>query len=60
MVESVQAGDTIELRGFGSFGISQRAARNGRNPATGEAVQVPPKRICYFKPGKLLVELLNS
>ncbi|MCP3963406.1 MAG: integration host factor subunit beta [bacterium] len=60
MVEGLQTGSRIELRGFGSFRLRQRAARNGRNPATGEAVQVPPKRVCYFKPGKVLVELINS
>ncbi|MCP3960474.1 MAG: integration host factor subunit beta [bacterium] len=51
MVEALQDGSRIELRGFGSFGLRQRGARNGRNPATGEAVEVPPKRVCYFKPG---------
>ncbi len=60
MVEALQDGSRIELRGFGGFGIRQRAARTGRNPATGEAVEVPPKRVCYFKPGKVLVDLLNS
>ncbi len=44
----------IEIRGLGSFGLRQRRARTGRNPQTGEAVQVPAKRICYFKPGKTL------
>ncbi len=60
MVEALRDGSRIELRGFGSFGIRQRAARNGRNPATGEAVKVPPKRVCYFKPGKVLADLVNS
>ncbi len=54
MVESLQAGDTIEVRGFGSFGIRHRGARTGRNPATGVEVHVPAKRVCYFKPGKKL------
>ncbi|MCP3962297.1 MAG: HU family DNA-binding protein [bacterium] len=60
MTEAIQDGSQIELRGFGSFRIRQRAARGGRNPATGEAVEVPPKRVCYFRPGKVLVDLLNS
>ncbi|MCP3997227.1 MAG: integration host factor subunit beta [bacterium] len=54
MVESLQAGEKIEIRGFGSFGIRRRGARTGRNPKTGAEVHVPPKRICYFKPGKKL------
>lgn len=54
VVDSLRAGESIEVRGFGSFGIRERAARTGRNPKTGAAVQVPAKRICYFKPGKTL------
>ncbi len=54
MAESLQSGERIEIRGFGSFGIRQRRARTGRNPKTGVAVHVPPKRICYFKAGKTL------
>ncbi len=54
MVESLQADERIEIRGFGSFGLRHRGARTGRNPKTGAAVHVPAKRICYFKPGKTL------
>ena len=54
MVEALRAGSSIEIRGFGSFGLRQRGARTGRNPATGAAVNVPAKRICYFRPGKAL------
>ncbi len=54
MIESLRAGESIEIRGFGSFGIRQRGARTGRNPKTGAAVHVPAKRVCYFKPGKTL------
>ncbi len=54
MVESLQAGESIEVRGFGSLGIRHRPARTGRNPRTGAAVHVPAKRVCYFKPGKTL------
>ena len=53
-------GDRVELRGFGAFSIKERAARMGRNPRTGEAVQVDSKLIPYFKTGKLLREKLNS
>ncbi len=59
IVQSLREGEKIELRGFGSFRIRQRGARIGRNPKTGARVQVPPKRIPYFKPGKELKELLN-
>ena len=59
IVASLNDGDKIELRGFGSFRIRERAARIGRNPKTGAKVDVPAKRIPYFKPGKELRELLN-
>ncbi len=58
MVESLRAGSSIEIRGFGSFGLRDRAPRIGRNPKTGEPVHVPAKRVCFFKPGKIL-QLLN-
>ena len=60
IVESLKGGDKIELRGFGSFRIRYRGSRIGRNPKTGAKVDVPPKRIPYFKPGKDLRELLNE
>lgn len=60
IVESLRSGRKIELRGFGSFRIRNRGARLGRNPKTGERVEVPPKRIPYFKPGKELKEQLNQ
>ena len=60
IVDSLKAGEKIELRGFGSFRIRHRNARIGRNPKTGEKVEVPAKRIPYFKPGKELREMLNS
>ena len=59
IVDSLQHGEKIELRGFGSFRIRNRKSRLGRNPKTGEKVEVPPKRIPYFKPGKELKELIN-
>lgn len=59
IVDSLRSGRKIELRGFGSFRIRNRGARIGRNPKTGEKVDVPPKRIPYFKPGKELKEKLN-
>lgn len=60
IVTSLKDGDKIELRGFGSFRIRDRGPRVGRNPKTGDRVDVPSKRIPYFKPGKELKELLND
>lgn len=60
IVDSLHAGRKVELRGFGSFRIRQRGERLGRNPKTGERVEVPSKRIPYFKPGKELRAILNA
>jgi integration host factor subunit beta len=60
IVQALQSDEKIELRGFGSFRIRQRRSRQGRNPKTGDKVDVPAKRIPYFKPGKELKELINS
>lgn len=59
IVESLRVGSKIELRGFGSFRIRNRGPRIGRNPKTGAQVDVPAKRIPYFKPGKELKDLIN-
>jgi len=60
IVDSLRAGQKIELRGFGSFRLRSRKSRTGRNPKTGEKVEVPSKKIPYFKPGKELKELINN
>ena len=60
IVDTLKTGEKIELRGFGSFRIRRRDSRTGRNPKTGDKVDVPAKRIPYFKPGKELRELLNQ
>ena len=60
IVEALKGGGKVELRGFGSFRLRDRASRQGRNPKTGEAVFVPAKKVPYFKPGKDLKELINS
>ena len=60
IVDSLNKGEKIELRGFGSFRVRERNARKGRNPKTGEAVDIPAKRVAYFKPGKELKELIND
>ena len=58
--EAILRGEEIEIRGFGSFRFRKRTSRSGRNPRTGEPVKVPPKKAPYFKPSKLLKELINS
>jgi len=60
IIEALRKDEKIELRGFGSFRIRQRRSRQGRNPKTGDKVDVPAKRIPYFKPGKELKELINT
>ncbi len=60
IVKSLRSGDKIEIRGFGSFRTRQRKPRIGRNPKTGERVEVPAKKIPYFKPSKELKDLVNS
>ena len=59
IVAALRDGEKIELRGFGSFRLRQRDSRKGRNPKTGDRVDVPPKQVPYFKPGKDLKELIN-
>jgi integration host factor subunit beta len=60
IVRSLRSGDKIEIRGFGSFRTRQRQPRVGRNPKTGTRVEVPSKRIPYFKPSKELKDLVNN
>ena len=59
IIEALHRGEKIELRGFGSFRLRRREPRKGRNPKTGDKVDVPSKRVPYFKPGKELKELIN-
>ena len=59
IVNSLHSGDKIEIRGFGSFRTRQRQPRIGRNPKTGTRVEVPSKRIPYFKPSKELRDIVN-
>ncbi|MBV8834346.1 MAG: integration host factor subunit beta [Acidobacteriaceae bacterium] len=59
IVSSLHKGEKIEIRGFGSFRTRQRQPRVGRNPKTGSRVEVPSKRIPYFKPSKELRDLVN-
>jgi integration host factor subunit beta len=60
IIETLNKGEKIELRGFGSFRVRERGARRGRNPKTGDPVSIPAKRVPYFKPGKELKELINE
>jgi integration host factor subunit beta len=59
ITESLIRGDRVELRGFGAFSVKERAARQGRNPRTGQTVSVDAKRLPFFKTGKALRERLN-
>jgi integration host factor subunit beta len=54
IVGSLHRGEGVELRGFGSFRLRDRKARQGRNPRSGQSIHVPPKRVVYFKLGKEL------
>jgi len=60
IIQALQANDKIEIRGFGSFRTRQRRGRIGRNPKTGARVEVPPKRIPFFKPSKELKDFVNG
>ncbi len=60
IISTLNKGEKIELRGFGSFRLRERNSRKGRNPKTGESVEIPAKRVAYFKPGKELKEVINQ
>jgi integration host factor subunit beta len=60
ITDALVKSDKVELRGFGSFRIRQRQSRKGRNPKTGSSVDVPEKRVPFFKVGKRLRELVNT
>jgi integration host factor subunit beta len=60
IIQSLQKGEKIEIRGFGSFRTRQRRGRVGRNPKTGEKVDVPAKKIPFFKPSKELKDFVNT
>ena len=60
IIEAMARGDRVELRGFGAFSVKKRDARTGRNPRTGDAVDVDEKHVPFFKTGKLLRDRLNG
>lgn len=60
MSDALAKGHRIEIRGFGSFSINRRPPRMGRNPRSGESVEIPEKRVPHFKPGKALREAVDG
>jgi integration host factor subunit beta len=60
ITDRLAQGGRVELRGFGAFSTRERSARAGRNPRTGETVEVPGKKVPYFKAGKEMRERLNG
>lgn len=58
--EALASGERIEIRGFGSFSVHHRPARMGRNPKTGQSVEIPEKYVPHFKPGKEMRERVNN
>ncbi|MDM7255469.1 MAG: integration host factor subunit beta [Paracoccus sp. (in: a-proteobacteria)] len=60
IISAMSRGDRVELRGFGAFSVKKREARSGRNPRTGETVDVEEKHVPFFKTGKLLRDRLNG
>jgi integration host factor subunit beta len=60
IIEALEQGGRVELRGFGAFSVRSRPARSGRNPRTGETVDVPAKHVPFFKSGKELRARLNA
>ncbi|WP_353126241.1 HU family DNA-binding protein [Parapedobacter pyrenivorans] len=57
---SLKKGESVTLVGFGTFSVSQRSARNGRNPQTGETIKIKAKKLAKFKPGKTLSETVEK
>jgi DNA-binding protein HU-beta len=60
IAESLAKGETVQLIGFGSFSVRERAAREGRNPQTGKTVKIPAKKVVKFKPGTALADSVNK
>ncbi|MCP3677707.1 MAG: integration host factor subunit beta [Deltaproteobacteria bacterium] len=60
MTETLKAGDKVEIRGFGSFKVKERKPRQGRNPKTGDTIDIPFKKVPFFKAGKELRERVDS
>lgn len=60
VTKSLKAGKEVRLVGFGTFGVSKRAATTGRNPRTGDTIKIPARKVAKFKPGKALQETVNK
>lgn len=60
VAEQLKKGEKIQLVGFGTFEVTKRAARKGKNPQTGEAIKIPASKSPKFKPGKALKETVNT
>ena len=60
MSDALEQGQRIEIRGFGSFGVTRRNPRLGRNPRTGQSVVIPERRVPHFKPGKALRDAVDA
>lgn len=59
ITESLEDGDTVQIMGFGSFSVTERASRTGRNPQTGETIEIPARNSVKFKPGSNLRQAVN-
>lgn len=60
VAEQLKAGEKIQLVGFGTFEVAERAARTGKNPQTGEAIKIPASKAPKFKAGKALKDMINA
>ena len=60
MKESLEAGETIKISGFGNFAVNQKDARRGRNPQTGEAITIEARKVLTFKPSNVLKDAING
>lgn len=60
VTKSLKAGEEVRLVGFGTFGVTKRAATTGRNPRTGTAIKIPARTVAKFKPGKALQDAVNK
>ena len=57
---TLEAGENIKIAGFGNFEVKEKAARNGRNPQTGEIIEITPRRVLTFKPSRVLKKSINE
>ncbi len=60
MKEALEKGETVKISGFGNFKVREKKARKGRNPQTGEVIEIAPRRVLTFRPSQTLKKILNS